>query len=159
MDLNDNSDYQQCFVCGQRNPFGLQMSFEQDGSTVVSDFRPKAEHQGFPGVIHGGIVASVLDEALNRTCALGSNPSWSMTGRLEVRYRQYVPYGPLLRVRAHLVSERGRLMQASGVITLASDETQVLAEATGSFMALSPAISDQVMRDYPEMRDFFQNQR
>ena len=158
MELNDNSDYQQCFVCGQRNPYGLQMLFRQEGETVVSDFRPKAEHQGFPGVIHGGIIASVLDEALNRTCALGKNPAWSMTGKLEVRYRQYVPYGPLLRVRAKLETERGRLIQATGVITLADDETKILAEGQGSFMVLSPQMSEVVMRDYPEMRDFFSNQ-
>ncbi|HEY4385733.1 MAG TPA: PaaI family thioesterase, partial [Ktedonobacteraceae bacterium] len=122
------------------------------------DFRPKAEHQGFPGIIHGGIVASVLDETLNRTCALSKNPAWSMTGRLEVRYRQYVPFGPLLRVRAKLDNERGRLLQASGSITLADDESKVLAEAQGTFMALSPEMDEMIMRDHPEMKDFFKNQ-
>jgi hypothetical protein len=145
MELNDNSDYQQCFVCGQRNPFGLQLVFYQEqnaqqGETVVSDFRPKVEHQGFPGVIHGGIVAAILDEALNRTCALSKNPSWSMTGKLEE-------------------SERGRMLQASGKITLADDETKVLATAQGTFMSLSTEMSEVVMRDYPEMRDFFKNQQ
>ncbi|HTK09098.1 MAG TPA: PaaI family thioesterase [Ktedonobacteraceae bacterium] len=158
MELNDNSDYQQCFVCGLRNPYGLQMVFRQEGDFIVSDFRPKAEHQGFPGVIHGGIVASVLDETLNRTCALSKNPAWSMTGRLEVRYRQYVPFGPLLRVRAKLDNERGRLLQASGSITLADDESKVLAEAQATFMALSPEMGEMLMRDHPEMKDFFKNQ-
>src|SRR5579864_3726600 len=66
MELNDTTDYQRCFVCGQRNPFGLHLVFRVEGDSVVADFQPREEHQGFPGVIHGGIVAAVLDEALGR---------------------------------------------------------------------------------------------
>ncbi|GHO74491.1 acyl-CoA thioesterase [Ktedonobacter sp. SOSP1-85] len=155
MELNDTTDYQLCFVCGQRNPYGLKMVFHLDGDTVVSDFRPEAEHQGFPGVIHGGIVAAVLDEALNRTTMLTDTPAWTMTGRLDVRYRRYVPYGPLLRVRAKLGLQRGRMSQASGYLTLAEDESVVLAEAHGTFMALSNRVIDEIMQEYPGMRDFF----
>ena len=61
MELNDTTDYQRCFVCGQRNPFGLHLVFRREHDTVVADFQPREEHQGFPGVIHGGIVAAVLD--------------------------------------------------------------------------------------------------
>src|SRR5947199_4721101 len=126
MKLNDATDYQLCFVCGQRNPYGLQLVFRLENNTIVADFQPREEHQGFPGVIHGGIVAAVLDEALNRTSLLGKNPAWTMTGRLEVRYRRYVPYGERLRVRATLMGERRRMMQSSGSLTLADDEQVVL---------------------------------
>src|SRR5437868_11618827 len=118
MELNDTTDYQRCFVCGQRNPYGLHLVFRREEKSIVADFQPREEHQGFPGVVHGGIVAAVLDEALNRTSLLGRNPAWTMTGRLEVRYRRAIPYGELLRVRAFLGSERGRMLQASGTITL-----------------------------------------
>lgn len=158
MELNDNTDYQLCFACGVRNPFGLQMVFRQEGDTVVSDFMPREEHQGFPGVIHGGIVATVMDEALNRTSMLSKHPAWTMTGRLEVRYRQYVPYGKLLRVRAALTLERGRMVQAVGTLTLAEDENVVLTEAQGTFMALAPDVLATVMQEYPSMRNFFENQ-
>ena len=155
MELNDTTDYQRCFACGQQNPSGLKMLFHLDGQTVVSDFQPREEHQGFPGVIHGGIIATVRDEALNRTSMLTDHPTWTLTGRLEVRYRRYVPYGPLLRVRASLGVKRGRMVQASGKLTLATDESIVFAEAHGSFMALSQAQLDEVMKDYPDMRAFF----
>src|SRR5205809_7554637 len=118
MELNDTTDYQRCFVCGQRNPYGLHLSFHREEHAVVADFLPREEYQGFPGVIHGGIVAAVLDEALNRTSLLSDHPAWTMTGRLEIRYRQYVPYGEPLRVRARLTGERGRLIQAAGMLTL-----------------------------------------
>ena len=79
MKLNDATDYQRCFVCGQRNPYGLQLVFRLENNSIVAEFQPREEHQGFPGVIHGGIVAAVLDEALNRTSLLGKNPGWTMT--------------------------------------------------------------------------------
>ena len=158
MQLNDATDYQLCFVCGQRNPYGLQLVFQLENNTIVADFQPREEHQGFPGVIHGGIVAAVLDEALNRTSLLGKNPAWTMTGRLEVRYRRAVPYGQLLRVRASLGSERGRMLQASGTVTLANDESVLLAEAQGTFMSLSPDMIDTMFQDYPGLKTFFEEE-
>src|SRR5437667_1642936 len=59
MNLNDTTDYQRCFACGQRNPYGIQMVFRLEDNTIVSDFSPREEHQGFPGMVHGGIVAVV----------------------------------------------------------------------------------------------------
>lgn len=79
-----------------------------------------------------------------------------MTGRLEVRYRRYVPYGSLLRVRATLDTERRRMLQASGVLTLANDESVVLAEANGTFLPLAHEMVDTIMKDYPELRSFFE---
>jgi acyl-coenzyme A thioesterase PaaI-like protein len=154
MELNDTTDYQRCFVCGQRNPYGLHLVFRLDQNSIVADFQPREEHQGFPGIIHGGIVAAVLDEALGRTSLLGDNQEWTMTGRLEIRYRRYVPYGPLLRVRARLDEERKRMLQASGVLTLADDESVALAEAQGAFLPLASNMVDTIMRDYPGLRNF-----
>ncbi len=158
MELNDTSDYQRCFVCGQRNPFGLRLVFRVENGSIVADFQPRDEHQGFPGVIHGGIVAAVLDEALGRTAMLGNHPAWTLTGRLEIRYRRYVPYGPLLRVRATLGTERRRMHQASGVLTLAEDESVALAEAQGTFMSLTPEVAEMVVKDYPEMGRFIEQE-
>lgn len=155
MELNDTTDYQQCFACGQRNPFGLQLVFRLENDTIVAEFQPREEHQGFPGVIHGGIVAAVLDETLGRTSILSENPEWTMTGRLEVRYRRYVPYGPLLRVRASLGKQRRRMVQATGALTLAEDEQTVLADAQGTFLSLTPSVVDNILKGYPGLRGFF----
>jgi len=154
MELNDTTDYQRCFVCGQRNPYGLHLVFRLENDTVVADFQPREEHQGFPGIIHGGIVAALLDETLGRTSMLINNPQWSMTGRLELRYRRSVPYGPLLRVHALLTKRRGRMIQATGALTLADDESVVFTEAQGSFMTLSPDVVDTILQDYPGLRQF-----
>src|SRR6266496_2807687 len=135
MELNDTTDYQRCFVCGQRNPYGLHLVFRLENNTIV---------------------AAVLDEALGRTSLLAEKPEWSMTGRLEVRYRRYVPFGPLLRIRASLESERRQIVQASGKLTLADDESVTLAEAQGTFLYLSDNVIDTVLKDYPALREFLE---
>ena len=62
-----------------------------------------------------------------------------------------------MRVRASLDTQRGRMVQASGKLTLADDESVVFAEGQGTFMALTSAMLDEVMKDYPGMRAFFDN--
>ncbi len=157
MQLNDTTDYQRCFVCGQRNPFGLKLVFRRENASIVADFQPREEHQGFPGIIHGGIVAAILDETLGRTSILAQRPEWTMTGRLEIRYRRSVPYGPLLRVRATLEGQRLRMIQAAGIITLAGDEQIILAEARGTFLSLPEETVDTMLKDYPGLRGFFED--
>jgi acyl-coenzyme A thioesterase PaaI-like protein len=156
MELNDTTDYQRCFVCGQRNPFGLHLVFQQDDKSIIADFQPREEHQGFPGVLHGGIVAAVLDETLGRTSLLSEHPEWTMTGKLEIRYRKYVPFGPLLRVRATLESTRRRMLQAKGILTLANDESIILAEATGIFLPLPENTINEILQDFPGLRGFME---
>ncbi len=156
MELNDMTDYQRCFACGSQNPSGLHMRFFREEDAIVSDFQPREEHQGFPGVLHGGVIAALFDETLNRTSLLAEHPTWTMTARLEVRYRRSVPYGPLLRVKAWLDRQRGRMIQAHGTLVLAEEESVIFAEAKGSFMSLQPEALDTLMKDYPGMRAFLE---
>ena len=72
-----------CFVCGIDNPIGLHLSFYTDEEgRCIARFRPKPEHQGYPGHLHGGVISSLLDETMGRV--LTHQNVWAMTGRLEV---------------------------------------------------------------------------
>jgi acyl-coenzyme A thioesterase PaaI-like protein len=52
-----------CFVCGIDNPIGLKLRFyTDDEGRCIARFRPKPEHQGFPGQLHGGLICTLLDE-------------------------------------------------------------------------------------------------
>ena len=154
MELYDATDHH-CFVCGQQNPLGFHLVLRKEEQSIVADFQPREEHQGFPGVIHGGVVASILDAALGYTSQLREHPEWTMTGKLEIRYRRYVQYGPLLRVRATLESRRRRVQQARGVLTLAADEKTVLAEATGFFLPLPDEVANALAQNVPGVHEFF----
>ena len=56
--------YPRCFGCGQENPIGLRLSFDHDGDALVARFVPGEDHQGWPGIVHGGIIATLLYEVL-----------------------------------------------------------------------------------------------
>src|SRR5258706_4637302 len=90
-----------CFVCGLENPVGLQLKIYLTGPGVIETVYTAPEHfQGYPGVLHGGIVAAILDEISGRS-HMGADPSASrfmFTAKLEVKYRQNVPTGKPLKI-------------------------------------------------------------
>lgn len=117
-----------CFTCGVENPFGLQLHFYDNGlDEVWADFVVGPNHQGYPGVVHGGVVAAILDEVGSRVMMAGQPNRFGMTAKMEVRYRQAVPLETQLRAMARAVKDRGRFVTAHAEIrTLTGD---VLAEA------------------------------
>ncbi|MEX0682657.1 MAG: PaaI family thioesterase [Dehalococcoidia bacterium] len=121
-----------CFGCGALNPEGLHVAFEVVGMRVTGRFTPRKEHQGFPGVAHGGIAATVLDEAMG--WAMYAANAWAMTAKMEVRYRRPLTLGEEVIVTAGVVRDRGRRLEAEARIETTSGET--LAEANGLFLRL-----------------------
>lgn len=124
-----------CFACGMENPVGLKLFFyETDDGRVVARFTPRDEYQGYPGVLHGGIVSTVLDEVLGRVCI--AQERWMVTARMELRYRRPIPVGESLTAVAEVVESRGRRMVARGELRL--PDGSVGAEATAVFVDLPP---------------------
>jgi len=151
--LNDRSPYQGCFACGLRNDAGLKLTFWMEGDEIVTEFTPDAHYQGFPGVLHGGILATLLDETLSRTASIEGR--WMMTGRLEVRYRRPAPMGPRLRVTARALSSRSRMVHAEGEVRLADDPSVILADARGVFLRVPPEYQQDASKNYPGAEEFF----
>jgi len=126
---------QMCFVCGLENPIGLKMAFyEDEEGRVVAEFTPGEEHQGYPGVVHGGIVTALLDETLGRVAIASGR--WMMTGRLAIRFRRAIPIGETLTVVGEVMAWKKRMLEARGEIRL--PDGQVGAEATGTFLEIPP---------------------
>jgi len=126
MQKQPNSRY--CFLCGMENPIGLKLFFYQDDDgRVTVRFTPGEEHQGYPGVLHGGIVCALLDETIGRT--LVRDDIWAMTVSLDVRFRQPVPLGQELTVIGEIVRLRSRTMEGRGEVRLADGTVAATAEA------------------------------
>jgi len=119
-----------CFACGPANPIGLRLRFQDDGDGIRAEFTPGPQYQGYDGVLHGGIVAAALDDAMANLFHRRGRET--VTARLEIRYRREAPIGQRLIVTARTTAERGRLFTAEA--TLALPDGTCLAEARGTLM-------------------------
>ena len=119
-----------CFVCGLSNQFGLQLRFDITApGEVTSLFTVPERYQGFPGVVHGGIVAAMLDEVCARAHIGIDPPRFMYTARLEVRYRKNVPVEQPLRIVGTALKSKSRIATSSGVIYAPDGEVLVEADA------------------------------
>lgn len=125
-------DASSCFVCGQSNPIGLRVQFSHAGGRVTGEFTPSELHVGFSGVVHGGILAALLDDALAAVGYCEGEPT--VTARLAVRYRQPARPGQRLRVEAQETSRRGAMRQGRAVVRV--DDGTIVAEADATMMRL-----------------------
>ena len=116
-----------CFLCGVENPIGLKLAFyETQENRVLVRFVPEERHQGYPGVMHGGIACALLDETIGRT--LVSHDIWAMTVDLQVRFHQPVPLCEPLTVVGEIERLRSRMMNGRGEIRLADGSVAVSAQ-------------------------------
>jgi uncharacterized protein (TIGR00369 family) len=121
-----------CFVCGLENPVGLKLAFYEDAETgqVRAEFSVPDEYQGYPGVVHGGIVAAILDEISGRTVMLhGSSETMMATLRLTVRYRRPTPTETPLTAVGWVERVGGVGARAAGEIRLADGTVTAECEA------------------------------
>src|SRR5678815_2850956 len=121
-----------CFVCGSRNSLGLNLRFFTDGRVVEARFVPRAEHNGFIGVLHGGITATVLDEVMVWACAVRQK-CFCFSAEMTVRYLGPIPTGTEVILRGEMLeNKRDRIFLAKGeLLTL---EGNVLAASTAKYM-------------------------
>ncbi len=114
IDLRDN----QCFGCSQERPDGLAMSFTRTGEkTVECVYKVPAVYRGMGGVVHGGIQAVLIDEAVSVAAYLFWPPeTYTVTADLSLSYKRPVPTEESIVVRGQLVEESERDFRANGTI-------------------------------------------
>lgn len=117
-----------CFVCGLANQIGLKLKFYETAPGEVScEYTVPEQYQGYPGIVHGGIVAAMLDEVCSRVYIRGNPPRFMYTARLEIRYRKNVPTGTQLQIIGKAEKSKSRTATSTG--TIYDPEGNVLAEA------------------------------
>jgi acyl-coenzyme A thioesterase PaaI-like protein len=147
-----------CFVCGLENPVGLHLAFYSTGpGEAACEYLAPERYQGYPGVVHGGIVASMLDEIVGRAAMESDSDRFMMTAKLEIRYRQPIPTGVVLRLVGRLVSRRGRAANATGQIllpdgTVGAEAEALLVELPG-LPSQGRSLEDLGWRVYPDEPD------
>jgi acyl-coenzyme A thioesterase PaaI-like protein len=122
-----------CFGCGRLNEHGLQLDLvpDPDGDGVRAAFVPPVRTEGYTGMVHGGIITTVLDEVM--AWSLYRHNIWAVTGSLTTRYRKPIPLGEQTTARGFLVRDRGRAIEVRGEIRRDADGA-LLADATATFV-------------------------
>jgi uncharacterized protein (TIGR00369 family) len=135
-----------CFVCGESNPAGLKLRFETDGRTVQAGFRPRSEHVGFKQTVHGGLIATLLDEVMVWACAVQTR-RFAFCAELNVRYLAPARPDEDLVATGELTSNRhGKLFEAKA--ELKNQTGSVLARATGKYLPIKTADAAQLATDF-----------
>ena len=130
LNLIDNAH---CFVCGPRNKSGLHIPVQKsvEGHTCTFTWVPGPAYQGYAGIVHGGILSTLLDEAMAYAVMGAEKNILAVTADMHIRYLRPTPVGVPLKFAATLTGQRKNLYFARGSVIL--PDGSVLAEAEGRF--------------------------
>jgi uncharacterized protein (TIGR00369 family) len=123
-----------CFACGGTNPIGLRLEIELGDGTARAEWVGQPDYVGWEDKIHGGILATLLDEVM--AWAPSSYDSWAVTAEMNLRYRSPASPGERLVAEARVVHRRRRIYTVHGEVH--GKDGRLVAEADGRFLGASP---------------------
>jgi uncharacterized protein (TIGR00369 family) len=132
--MTDLRDNERCYVCGGKNPVGLAVDFEinREARTIEAKFVPSENHQGYAGIVHGGVLSALLDEAMAKLASnLGGQ---AVTAEITVKFTAPSAPGDELLVSGRLIDEGKRLVLAEAMVTRGP---VAIAEAKGKLLRTS----------------------
>ena len=131
--MKELRDNQRCYVCGTENPEGLGVQFEIDhkARSISARFTPRDAHQGFEGIVHGGIISALLDEAMAKLSVALGIPA--LTAEMTVKFKASAAPGEELLITGKLVEETRKLVRAEAAIVRG---LVVVAEAKGKLIRM-----------------------
>lgn len=125
--------YSNCFGCGADNPSGLRLELELQGDQLTTEFMPERQHEGWPGIVHGGVIATILYEIMENWAYL--NGITSMMRSMETSLIAPARIGEVIRAVSWLNEREGRELSVAGRLTAVN---RTIAEGTASLVELSP---------------------
>ena len=125
-----------CFACGLENPHGLRIRWLTEGKTARGEFVPERKFQGWKGIVHGGILATLLDEAMTRLSWLGAGGA--LTAEMRVRFLRPARVGEKLFVTGEITAENRRVVEMRAAIRQGRPDGPRIAAATGKAVKVRP---------------------
>jgi uncharacterized protein (TIGR00369 family) len=110
-----------CFVCGEKNPFGLRLRFSLNAGKVLTEFIPQKTHQGYKDIVHGGIISTVIDEAMVKAALMQGMPA--VTAEITVRFRNPLIAGEKAIVEAEITKSNRKIIETAAVVKKADGTT------------------------------------
>jgi uncharacterized protein (TIGR00369 family) len=134
-----------CFACGELNEHGLHLTIHTDPTGSWTETELAQQFQGWEEVAHGGIVCTLLDEAM--AWAVIGRGTWGVTARLNVTFRRPIPVGLPIRAEGWVVDETRRVHKAEGrIVDTATGEVLAIGEST--FVAVPPSEVERLKARY-----------
>lgn len=124
-----------CIVCGLKNDLGLKTAFyELENDEIVAVFKPLDIHQSYPGRLHGGISAAVLDETIGRAIMTKNENFWGVTVEFNIKYKKPIPLNEELKAVGRITRDTSRIFEGTGEVYLSNGD--VAATAEGKYMKM-----------------------
>ena len=115
--INTDKSWGLCFGCGQNNPIGLKLDFQWDGRNARAEFTPGESYQGWPNIVHGGIITTLLDEAMGHA-TIFSGFAYFLTAAIQVNFKRPALVGETVVITASVVKNEGRAVDTEAAISL-----------------------------------------
>ena len=133
--INKQHNSKSCFVCGIENEIGLKTSFyELENNELVGLCTIRNEHQSYPGRMHGGVSAALLDETIGRAVCIKEPHIWGVTAELNIQYKKPIPLDVPLKIVGRITRDSKRLFEGTGEIYLENGE--IAAIGTGKYLKM-----------------------
>ena len=140
------SHFGHCFGCGELHPTGLHLvAYAGEGLEITAKFTVSENHQGAPGLAHGGLLSLAFDEALGKLMWLLRSPA--VTGRLETDFIKPVPMGSTLHITAEITGQVNRKVYTSAIGRLNSPDGEIAVRAAALYIIVP---MDHFMNNAPK---------
>ena len=140
--INTDMSESLCFGCGENNPIGLKLSFQWDGKTARTEFTPTEHYQGWPGIVHGGIITSMLDEAMSYAARFeGMN---CITAEMKIKFKRPALIDEPLIITSSVTRNARRLIKTKASVF--SQDGTLVAEGTATYVVIETNPDDAKMK-------------
>jgi uncharacterized protein (TIGR00369 family) len=128
--INTLEDDHYCFVCGGQNPYGLHLTFSHQEGKVSSEFVLQKVYQGYKDIVHGGIISTILDEAMVKAALLQGIPA--VTVEIGIRFKNPLIVGEKAIVEATITKKNKKIIETSAEIR--KTDGTLIAEGRGKLL-------------------------
>lgn len=145
--INKQNNSRHCVVCGNCNQFGLNGRFyDLENGEVVGFVNTRDWHQSYPGRVHGGMTAAMLDEIIARAMWVSEPTSWSVTASLDVKYKLPIPTDATLKIIGRVTRNSRKIFEGEGIVYL--ENGLVAAIGKGKYLKMPAGeIADEAYLD------------
>jgi len=150
-----DNELNMCFGCGQKNPFGLKLQFEESDDFLHATWQPSEKYQGYTNILHGGIIAALLDE-IGAWCVLVKIGTSGVTSEMKTKYISpiYINKGSItLKASIAHRTEKNATINCS----LYDGQSKLCAEAVAEFFIFPPEIAARKFK-YPGREAFYEKE-